>query len=141
MPRTFSFLLLIAGCLTACSAPSISGTTMMAGPNSSSISSDEVINPLDLSDYLRRITGVQVSGSGAGAVISIRGPITLNAGQGPLYVLNGAIFGHDYAELYSTINMQEISQVRVLKNAEEVGFYGTRGAAGVIEIDTKSAVD
>jgi TonB-dependent SusC/RagA subfamily outer membrane receptor len=103
--------------------------------------SETISDPVDLTDYLNRIAGVRVAGSGYNAVVTIRGPISLNSGTGPLYVVDGNILGHDYAELYSNITVPEIASVNVLKDASDLAFYGSRGAAGVIEVSLKRSIE
>ena len=101
------------------------------------VTSETVSDPVDLTDYLNRIAGVRVAGSGSDAVVTIRGPISLNSGTGPLYVVDGNILGHDYAEFYSTVTVPQIASVNVLKDASDLAFYGSRGAAGVIVVYLK----
>ncbi len=114
------------------------GDGLVNDPKSNSISSEEVKNPVDLTGYLQRISGVSVTGSGQGARIRVRGPISFSAGQDPLFVVNGTKRGFDYISIYNDINVRDVSSVRVLKNASETARYGTQGAAGVIEITLKN---
>ncbi|MEM9929586.1 MAG: TonB-dependent receptor plug domain-containing protein [Bacteroidota bacterium] len=127
-------MLLFAGCV-ANQRPT--GSSLVNDPKNNSISSEEVKNPVDLSVYLQRISGVSVRGSGPSAQIRIRGPISFSSGQDPLFVINGAKRGFSYRSIYNEINVRDISTVRVLKNASETARYGTQGAAGVIEITLK----
>jgi TonB-linked SusC/RagA family outer membrane protein len=81
--------------------------------------------------------GIQVSeGSGqpgSGANIRIRGIGSINASSMPLYIVDGAAFDGDI----STINIEDISSITVLKDATSAALYGARGANGVILITTK----
>ncbi|MEM6358670.1 MAG: TonB-dependent receptor plug domain-containing protein, partial [Bacteroidota bacterium] len=49
---------------------------------------------LQLSEYLKRIPGIQVSGAVSDPQISIRGINTFGAGNEPLYVLDGVVIGN-----------------------------------------------
>jgi len=131
-------LLLLAGLVFSCvSNQRSTASNLVNDPKNNSISDDDVKNPTDLTVYLQRISGVTITGSGAGAQIRIRGPISFSADQDPLFVINGSKQGFDYASIYNAINVRDIKTVRVLKNASETARYGTQGAAGVIEISLK----
>lgn len=84
-----------------------------------------------------RIAGVQVStlsgAPGSGASIRIRGGNSINAGNEPLYVIDGFIGAGDL----NTINPNDIATVEVLKDASATAIYGSRGSNGVILITTK----
>ncbi|NGF58015.1 TonB-dependent receptor [Parapedobacter sp. SGR-10] len=85
-----------------------------------------------------RIAGVQVSSSdgqpGVGMDITIRGPGSLTQSTAPLYVIDGfPVEDSDNA----AINPEEIESINVLKDASATAIYGSRGANGVIIIETK----
>lgn len=96
--------------------------------------------------------GVQVNSSygepGANPTIRIRGIGSLvqrakqpngvgqspdGSAQSPLYVVDGAIFSGNIAEL----NSNDIESISVLKDASSAALYGNRAANGVIMITTK----
>ncbi len=83
-----------------------------------------------------KIAGVQVvSGSGAkfGApAIRIRGIRGVNA-QDPLYVLDGIIINDP-----TSVNMDNIQSVNVLKGANAAALYGNRARDGVVVLTSKS---
>ena len=91
----------------------------------------------DLSSYLRKVAGVNVRGNGPEATVRIRGDVNFNADSTPLFVVNGSILGNNYASVYSTIDINEIARVTVLKNISDTNRYGMQGANGVIEIRLK----
>lgn len=96
------------------------------------------------------IAGLDIMGGGSpgsGSSIVIRGLGTLG-GSSPLIVVDGIIqrvstsdidFGsadeEDISQLVS-IAPEDIKSVRVLKDAAETAIYGTKGANGVLEIET-----
>jgi TonB-linked SusC/RagA family outer membrane protein len=93
--------------------------------------------PTSLADALEgQIAGAQVVTDGGDPMsqgtIQIRGASTLNAGIGPLYVIDGVL--NDDA---SFLNPQDIASIEVLKDAASSAIYGVRGANGVIIITTK----
>ena len=89
-----------------------------------------------------RAAGVNVvstSGEpGAAATIRIRGMSSINGNNQPLFVIDGFIVGTDFN--LSNLNVNDIESIEVLKDASSLAIYGTRGAAGVILINTKSGL-
>lgn len=87
-----------------------------------------------------RAAGVEVTSTsgvpGASAVIRIRGTSSINGNNNPLYVIDGFIAGTDFN--LNNLNVNDIESVEVLKDATALAIYGTRGAAGVILITSKS---
>ena len=87
-----------------------------------------------------RAAGVNVvstSGEpGAPPVIRIRGMSSINGNNSPLFVIDGFIAGTDFN--LSNLNVNDVESIEVLKDASSLAIYGTRGAAGVILINTKS---
>ncbi len=74
----------------------------------------------------------QGSNPNSGSDFQIRGATSLNAGNGPLVVIDGIPGG----ELRS-LSPQDIESMTVLKDAASASIYGTSGANGVILITTK----
>jgi TonB-dependent starch-binding outer membrane protein SusC len=94
------------------------------------------------------IPGLQSSANsgapGAAQDIRIRGVSSINAGNNPLYVIDGAIINsgdvsrlQSTANLLSTLNPNDIENITVLKDAASTAIYGSRAANGVILITTK----
>jgi TonB-linked SusC/RagA family outer membrane protein len=83
------------------------------------------------------VAGVQTLSSngqpGASSTVRIRGIGSINAGNDPLYVVDGIPFDGDI----SSINSQDIETMTVLKDAAAAALYGARGANGVIMVTTK----
>ncbi|MEM9258282.1 MAG: TonB-dependent receptor plug domain-containing protein [Bacteroidota bacterium] len=127
----------LAICLTACASRTMrsGGSSLVNDPGNNAVESSDVKEPIDLTAYLMRVAGVNISGSGANARISVRGPVSFQSGaSNPLYVLNGSKIGYDYSTVYNSVDARDIKRVRVLKGADETAMYGAQGAAGVIEI-------
>lgn len=103
-----------------------------------------------------RAAGVNVtlnSGEpGAGAQIRIRGGTSISASNDPLYVIDGVPLQNNESEArgfgiggtpslgrnpLNAINPSDIATVTVLKDAAATAIYGSRGANGVVLIETK----
>lgn len=66
--------------------------------------------------------------------IRIRGVRSLNADQGPLYVVDGMVI---QASGIDNINPSDIESIDILKDASATAIYGSRGANGVVLVTTK----
>lgn len=85
-----------------------------------------------------KVSGVQLTTASGqpGATtptIRVRGISSINAGNEPLVILDGAPYDGDL----NNINTQDIESMTVLKDAASNALYGARGANGVIMITTK----
>jgi TonB-linked SusC/RagA family outer membrane protein len=87
-----------------------------------------------------RVAGVSVSSNdgqpGAEMNIVIRGGNSLTQSNSPLYVIDG--FPLEDASLLS-INPEDIKSMTILKDASATAIYGSRGANGVVVIETKQS--
>ncbi len=85
-----------------------------------------------------KIAGVAIqnvsSEAGSETKIHIRGIGSVNAGTGPLVVVDG----HPVPDGLQFVNMADVESVEVLKDAASAAIYGSRGANGVILVTTKS---
>ncbi|MCF7568808.1 TonB-dependent receptor [Sabulilitoribacter arenilitoris] len=102
---------------------------------------NRVITRLDqaLEGQLSGVTVQQASGiPGAAPRITVRGVGSINAGNNPLYVIDG--FPVENASLMANINASDIQSIEVLKDAASAAIYGSRGANGVVLITTKKGV-
>ncbi len=83
-----------------------------------------------------KVSGVQISTTsgapGASAAVRIRGVGTFN-NSSPIYVVDGVILDD-----ISFLNPADISSMEVLKDASATAIYGSRGANGVILVQTKN---
>ncbi|MGQ0560447.1 MAG: SusC/RagA family TonB-linked outer membrane protein, partial [Gemmatimonadota bacterium] len=103
-----------------------------------------------------RVAGVNVTLNngepGAGAQIRIRGGTSISASNEPLYVIDGVAIENVATEAsgigiggnaalprspLNLINPSDIASITVLKDASAAAIYGSRGANGVILIETK----
>ncbi len=66
--------------------------------------------------------------------VRLRGVNSLNGGNTPLYILDGAPVNQN---VFITLNPADIESVAVLKDAASLAIYGSRAANGVIVITSK----
>lgn len=84
-----------------------------------------------------QLAGVRSFSSGGGVpgleqVIRIRGMNTINGDSSPLYVIDGVP-----RDNMSDLNPTDIASIQILKDASATSIYGSRGANGVVLIETK----
>ncbi|MDQ0636847.1 TonB-linked SusC/RagA family outer membrane protein [Pedobacter sp. W3I1] len=95
-----------------------------------------------------KLAGVQVTSTsgipGAAINVRIRGIGSINAGNSPLYVVDGVqVNSGDFtssttsANALSALNPDDIESLTVLKDASAAAIYGASGANGVVIITTK----
>ncbi len=84
------------------------------------------------------VTISSASGSPGSSKIDviIRGLSTINASTDPLYVIDGVSYSSNQ---FRNINVNDIEDIRILRDAAGTSIYGNRGANGVIVIKTKQA--
>ncbi|WP_229213813.1 TonB-dependent receptor [Dyadobacter psychrotolerans] len=71
---------------------------------------------------------------GSTPAIKVRGFGSISAGNSPLIVVDGNIVN---ANIFSTLNTNDIESMDVLKDASSTAIYGSKGSNGVILITTK----
>ena len=94
-----------------------------------------------------RAAGVQVtsqSGQPGGAInVRVRGVGSINAGNDPLYIVDGiqlktgGTSGQASTNTLASINPNDIENIEVLKDAASASIYGAAAANGVVLITTK----
>jgi len=82
---------------------------------------------------------------GGGISIQIRGVNTIGSSNEPLYVvdgipIDGSSKSSNSQNALSTINPSDIVSMEILKDASATAIYGSRGANGVVLIQTKRGV-
>ena len=110
--------------------------------SATTIKSDELVKTQSssvanaLSGKVAGLQTTQGSGSlGSEPTIRIRGIGSINAGNDPLWVVDGVPYEGDL----NNLNMADIETMTVLKDAASNALYGARGANGVIMVTTKRA--
>ncbi len=102
------------------------------------VSSDKLMDVTsnDIGTMLQgKVPGIQVINSsgtpGATPDVRIRGVSSLNAPQGPLYVVDGIIGGN--------FDPNDVETITVMKDAGATALYGSQANGGVIIVSTKKA--
>ena len=96
-----------------------------------------------------KVPGLMVSTSGgqpgSNSSIRIRGTSSINAGNEPLYVIDGIpvmtgdqTFASTTSNALYALNPSDIESITVLKDAAAASVYGSRAANGVILVTTKT---
>jgi len=100
------------------------------------------------------VAGLNITASsgqpGAASSVRIRGGNSVNASNEPLYVIDGFIYFKSESDSktglgaiesslspLATINPSDIERIEVLKDVSATAIYGSRGANGVIIVNTK----
>lgn len=94
-----------------------------------------------------KVAGVQISSSsgapGGQSYIRIRGATSVNANSEPLFVIDGVPISNESTTAgrnpLNFLNPGDIESITVLKDASATAIYGSRGANGVVIIETKGA--
>lgn len=95
--------------------------------------------------------GVQVSSNtgipGEGIFFRIRGTTSINAGNDPLFIVDGVFINNESLQSLTTqgqntnpladISSSDIESIEILKDASATAIYGARAANGVVIITTK----
>ncbi len=82
-----------------------------------------------------KVPGVQIVSNGSpgdSPTVRVRGVNSFNAGNNPLYVVDGMFY-----DTIDFLDNSQIETVSVLKDVSSIAIFGQRGANGVIIIETK----
>jgi TonB-dependent SusC/RagA subfamily outer membrane receptor len=144
----FLYCILLCSCSRKVSPPPLAkenetitdGYTTSSARNktgaSNSVEHQKTIMTLD--DHLRGLAGVNVSGSGSGASVMVRGVNSFQSGSTePLFIVNGTPMTN-YSSAFSAVDPINIKRVTVLADAGSTAIYGVRGANGVIIVTLKN---
>ncbi|MBK7223485.1 MAG: SusC/RagA family TonB-linked outer membrane protein [Saprospiraceae bacterium] len=114
-----------------------------------------VANPLQaLQGRIAGVSITQTAGAiGSGVEIQVRGVNTIESGNQPLIIVDGAVMPDPNRGLGTSVgsympwgsssmtnlNSADIESIEILKDADATSIYGSRGANGVVLITTKKA--
>lgn len=123
--------------------------------SSADINKQPVSNPLAaLSGRVPGMTVTQTNGiPGSAFKVQIRGQNSINAGNDPLFIIDGVPFAANNSSInqvgsalgsgglspFSMLSPDDIESIEILKDADATAIYGSRGANGVVLITTKKA--
>jgi TonB-linked SusC/RagA family outer membrane protein len=87
-----------------------------------------------------KIAGVTVVPSGqpgSGTNILLRSPTSISKSIAPLIVVDGVILSSSFGASSADLESMDIESVEVVKGAAAASLYGSRAAAGVIQVKTR----
>lgn len=94
--------------------------------------------------FVGLVSGLTVASTnpaaGEAPTIRIRGQGSLSFDSNPLIVIDGVVVGND-SDFLSSIDMNDVASIEVLKDAAAAAIYGSRGANGVILISSKQGLE
>lgn len=97
-----------------------------------------VDNPaISLANYLQRVPGLSVSGTGDNLMVQIRGINSIRNNAEPLYVIDNQQIGNSYTIASSLVDVNDIRFIEVIKGPEAGALYGMPGSNGVVIIQTR----
>ncbi|MBV9987126.1 MAG: TonB-dependent receptor plug domain-containing protein [Chitinophagaceae bacterium] len=88
-------------------------------------------------EMLQNVPGLEVKSGPKGGTVTVRGVSSLTRATGPLFVVDGSIYGGDIM----SISPQDVDNIVVLKDAASTSAYGAQGSAGVILITMKKGAN
>jgi TonB-dependent starch-binding outer membrane protein SusC len=96
--------------------------------------------PLRIEAMLRgKVPGLVISGTGTSLRLRLRGTNSLLSDQEPLVIVDDvAIQSGNIGNALAGLMPEDVKQVSVLKDVASTSIYGSRGAGGVILIQTKA---
>ncbi|MEM9685967.1 MAG: SusC/RagA family TonB-linked outer membrane protein, partial [Bacteroidota bacterium] len=87
-----------------------------------------------------QVAGVNIQmtnpAAGEAPTIRVRGQGSISFDSNPLIVVDGIAVGSD-ADFLSSLDMNDVESIEILKDASSSAIYGSRGANGVVMITTK----
>jgi TonB-linked SusC/RagA family outer membrane protein len=87
-----------------------------------------------------RISGVNITTPaqpGAGINILLRTPTSISRSNTPLFVVDGVILASTFGRSTADLASLDIESIEVVKGAAAASLYGSRAAAGVVQIRTR----
>ena len=89
-----------------------------------------------LLNRIRSNPGIYIEVYGEWARVFTKGISSINNQKEVLFILDGVKVGN-YSKLVNILDPTKIKNIEVLKNANEIAFYGFLGSGGVILIKTQ----
>lgn len=133
--RLWVGLILMFFALGCASSGKMTETAQSGDKNNSEVQVEN--STASLADYLRKVPGLTVQGTGGSAMVFVRGSQSVNSSNQPLFVVDGSRAGRSFARLSSFIDVNDIDSIKVLKGNEASSRYGMAGSSGVVIIRTK----
>jgi TonB-dependent SusC/RagA subfamily outer membrane receptor len=127
----------LVGLVAACA----SGRTSRAPASGTSITARDIehsgTRPIEAVLQAKAPGALVTRTDDGGIAIQIRGVTSIHGSNEPLYVVDDVPFQPGPGGSLRGVNPYDIETIEVLKNPADIGVYGSRGANGVIRIETK----
>lgn len=118
------------------------GSGATTGEGSTRSGSEVLIDDPNTSfdSYIRKLSGVRVTGAGSSARVIVRGSdsSTFQTDPRPLFVLDGVRIGRDFSKVYRMVSTHNVSSLKLIKSNKASIYYGHDGRNGVIEIKSNN---
>jgi TonB-dependent SusC/RagA subfamily outer membrane receptor len=124
-------VLLVAGCTPGTARPAPTPAPYLTAEDIERNTGEPIERVLQV-----KYPGVQITRSGNGIGLEIRGPGSFYSDVAALYVIDGMAMPAGRGGI-TGLNPYDIESIKVLRNPEDIGIYGIRGANGVVVITTK----
>jgi len=134
MKTYFNFIILCCLFVFLSSCGTYEGLPLVSSQTNGGTTIDNPDYAIALVDHLRQVPGITVYGNGRNASVRIRGSASFVSDTEPLFVVNGQPLSGGLQAAAASLPVNEIRQIRVLKNPSDLGVYGVRGSNGVVEI-------
>tara|TARA_B100000482_G_scaffold192146_2_gene179167 strand:- start:1545 stop:1925 length:381 start_codon:yes stop_codon:yes gene_type:complete len=118
----------------------LTGCTLNKQLSSDMSPSNEIVisqkSNVSLLNRIRINPGIYIEGSGQTARVFTKGVTSINNQKEVLFILNGVKVGN-YSKVVNILDPTKIKTIEILKNANDIAFYGFLGSGGVILIKTQ----
>ena len=118
----------------------LTGCTLNKQLSSDMSPSNEIVisqkSSVSLLNRIRINPGIYIEGSGQTARVFTKGVTSINNQKEVLFILNGVKVGN-YSKVVNILDPTKIKTIEILKNANDIAFYGFLGSGGVILIKTQ----
>ena len=118
----------------------LTGCTLNKQLSSDMSPSNEIVvsqkSNVSLLNRIRINPGIYIEGSGQTARVFTKGVTSINNQKEVLFILDGVKVGN-YSKVVNILDPTKIKTIEILKNANDIAFYGFLGSGGVILIKTQ----
>ena len=118
----------------------LTGCTLNKQLSSDMSPSNEIVisqkSNVSLLNRIRINPGIYIEGSGQTARVFTKGVTSINNQKEVLFILNGVKVGN-YSKVVNILDPTKIKTIEILKNANDIAFYGFLCSGGVILIKTQ----
>ena len=118
----------------------LTGCTLNKQLSSDMSPSNEIVisqkSSVSLLNRIRINPGIYIEGSGQTARVFTKGVTSINNQKEVLFILDGVKVGN-YSKVVNILDPTKIKTIEILKNANDIAFYGFLGSGGVILIKTQ----